>query len=40
MTITAPILPPNAQIRIVHIDIATFKPKNLAMYKIARPIAA
>jgi len=38
--ITAPILPPNAQIRIVHIDIATFKPKALAMYRINRPITA
>jgi hypothetical protein len=32
--------PPNAQIRIVHIDIAIFKPNALAIYKINKPIAA
>jgi len=40
ITIIAPILPPNAQIRIVQIEIATFKPKALAMYRINKPITA
>jgi hypothetical protein len=40
MTIIAPMLPPNAQIRIVQIEITTFKPNKLAMYRIARPIIA